>query len=158
SPMVKRPVRWSYTRVPVYSAPPSLTEHFTNSRFEFVGCCFEQEEREEREELGGEETTLSKAGQFSLDLETKRDAGLPYRYTFEGEVEDLSRQRIAGRASLVVHPAPWYIGVRESTDFVDASKGLDTEVVAVTPDGRVVPGVTVELALESQQWFSARRA
>ena len=33
-------------------------------------------------------------------------------YTLEGDVEDVSRQHIANRASITVHPAPWYVGVR----------------------------------------------
>ena len=52
------------------------------------------------------------AGELALDLPTKLDAGVPYVYTLEADVEDVSRQHIANRASVTVHPAPWYVGVR----------------------------------------------
>ena len=64
---------------------------------------------------------------------TTRDAGVPYVYTLEGDVEDVSRQHIANRASVIVHPAPWYIGVRRPRYFVEQKAGLKTEIVAVAP-------------------------
>ena len=65
----------------------------------------------------------------------------PYMYTLEGDVEDVSRQHIANRASLLVHPAPWYIGLRRSPYFLQQKQGLNTEIVTVAPDGQAVAGV-----------------
>ena len=59
---------------------------------------------------------------------------------------------------MLVHPAPWYIGLRRSSYFLAAEAGLNTEVVAVAPDGRVVTGVTVTVTLTQIQWTSVRRA
>ena len=83
---------------------------------------------------------------------------MPYTYTLEGEVEDLSRQKIAGRASFLVHPAPWYIGLQSPSSFVDQRKGLETAVITVTPDGVITPGVNVEVKLLQRQWHSVRQA
>ena len=69
---------------------------------------------------------------------------MPYSYTLEGDVEDVSRQHIANRASLTVHPAPWYIGVRRPPYFIEQKNGLKTEVVAVEPDGTIAAGVPVD--------------
>ena len=69
---------------------------------------------------------------------------MPYSYTLEGDVEDVSRQHIANRASLTVHPAPWYIGVRRPPYFVEQKNGLKTELVAVRPDGTLAAGVPVD--------------
>ena len=66
---------------------------------------------------------------------------MPYTYTLEGDVEDVSRQHIANRTSLLVHPAPWYIGVRRVPLFNEQRDGLKTELVAVGLDGKPVPGV-----------------
>ena len=79
-------------------------------------------------------------------------------YSLEGDVEDVSRQHIANRASLLVHPAPWYIGLRRPSYFLQQKQGLKTEIVAVAPDGKVVPGVTVTVTLTQIQWNSVRRA
>ncbi|HEV3484376.1 MAG TPA: alpha-2-macroglobulin family protein, partial [Vicinamibacterales bacterium] len=109
-------------------------------------------------EVARHEATLTTAGDLALTLDTRRDAGVPLRYTLEGDVEDVSREHIANRTSLVVHPAPWYIGLREPPYFVEQKSGFKTEVVAVAPDGRSVSGVEVELTLTQIQWNSVRRA
>jgi len=93
-----------------------------------------------------------------MDIQTGVGNGKPYRYTFEGDVEDASRQRIAGRASFLVHPAPWYVGVLRPSYFVDQKSGLQTAIVTVSPDGKVAPGVPVTITLQQTQWHSVRRA
>ena len=45
------------------------------------------------------EAKTTKTGELSLDLPTRLDAGVPYLYTLEADVEDVSRQHIANRAS-----------------------------------------------------------
>ena len=62
-------------------------------------------------------------GELPLTLDTEREAGVPYVYTLEGDVEDVSRQHIANRASLTVHPAPWYVGVQQPPYFVEQKDG-----------------------------------
>ena len=86
----------------------------------------------------------TRKGQLQLDLDTPASDGRPYQYTFEGDVEDVSRQHIAGRASTLVHPAPWYIGLQRPSLFVSQKDGLNTAVVAVSPRGTAAPGVPVE--------------
>ena len=55
---------------------------------------------------------------------------------------------IAGRASFVINPAPWYIGVKAPSYFTDQKTGLDSAIVAVSNEGLVVPGVTVRVTQE----------
>ena len=153
APMMKRPVRWSYSRSPYFVPPRAVTERFPADRFEFVA-----HRDEDREQIASREAALDASGQFSIDLTTVKDAGIPYTYTFEGDVEDVSRQRLAGRASFVVHPAPWYIGIQRPPYFVEQPKGLATAFVAVVPDGRSVAGVRLEVTLTQVQWHSVRRA
>ena len=76
-------------------------------------------------EVSRDEATLAKTGDLPLTLTPQADAGVPYMYSLEGDVEDVSRQHIANRASLLVHPAPWYIGLRRSSYFRAAEAGLD---------------------------------
>ncbi len=110
------------------------------------------------EDVGADENVLGANGQFTMNFDTSADLGRPYRYVFEGDVEDVSRQRIAGRASFVVHPAPWYVGVMVPSYFIDQKTGLGTAVVAVSNDGKVAAGVPVEISIKQIQWHSVRRA
>jgi len=154
--LTKRPVRWTFTRTPVYAPPASLTQAFADERFTFVG--YQEGARSERTDVKSDQATLDAKGELAVDLATLREAGLPYVYALEGDVEDVSRQHIANRASLTVHPAPWYVGVRRPSYFVDQKAGLDTALVTVSPEGKVVPGVDVRVTLRQVQWHSVRRA
>jgi uncharacterized protein YfaS (alpha-2-macroglobulin family) len=153
--MARRDLNWNFTRAPMSSVPSAITERYANDNFVFIGCCYPTERVEQ---LETDAVTLDAKGQKTLDLGTKVDAGLPYSYTLEGEVEDVSRQRIANRTSFVVHPAPWYIGVKSIPYFAEQAKGITTEIVAVTPDGKPAAGVAVHVSLTQTQWHSVRRA
>jgi len=153
--MGKRPVQWTATRQVLCSPPSAITEHFADARFVFAGDCANAAGNEQ---VGGDQAVLSATGQISVNLDTKIGEGRPYRYVFEGDVEDVSRQHIAGRASFVVHPAPWYIGVMRPSYFVDQKAGFNTAVVAVSNEGAIVPGVQVDVSMRQIQWHSVRRA
>src|SRR5204862_490111 len=84
--------------------------------------------------------------------------GFPYQYSIEGDVEDVSRQHIAGSASFTVHPAPWYVGVKRPSLFVEQKEGFNTSIVAAAPDGTPKAGVQVAVSLVQVQWHSVRRA
>jgi uncharacterized protein YfaS (alpha-2-macroglobulin family) len=154
--MGARPAKWRWTKSPVYDAPASLREAFPSDRWLFVGWA--DGAREAGGEVSAREAKLTAAGNLTVDLETERRAGVPYNYVLEGDVEDVSRQHIANRAAVLVHPAPWYVGLKRPDYFVEQKKGLVTEVVAVSPTGQVVPGVTVDVTLTQIQWTSVRRA
>lgn len=156
APMQTRPVKWTLTRSPLWDAPAPVREKFPQERWEFVGY----RDDEERGTVGvaGQETTLTKAGTLPLKLSTATSDGLPWEYSLEGDVEDVSRQHIANRAAAAVHPANWYVGIRRLPYFTEQKNGIKTEIVAVGLDGATVAGVPVELKLTQIQWRSVRRA
>jgi uncharacterized protein YfaS (alpha-2-macroglobulin family) len=156
--MANRPVEWTFSRVPVYDAPAAVQEKFPPERFTFVGYDWLSEDVRDRETVATKEETLDGNGVRTLSLDTPADAGEPFNYTLEGDVTDVSRQHIANRTTLRVHPAPWYIGVKNPPFFADVTSGLDTEIIAVTPEGLVAPGVPVKVTLQQIQWHSVRRA
>lgn len=155
SSMGTRKVTWRASRDVLCTAPAAIREHFADARFVFAGGC---DHRSGLEEVGSAETVLDANGQFTTTLNTQVDQGRPYRYTFEGDVEDVSRQHIAGRASFVVHPAPWYVGLMAPTYFVNQKSGFESAVVAISNQGAVIPGVPVQVTLRQVQWNSVRRA
>jgi alpha-2-macroglobulin len=155
--MAKRPVRWTLTRTPMYRAPAAISDRYPFSQFEFVGCC-DDSARLETEELAARTTEIDANGRLGVELETRPANGFPYQYGFEADLEDVSRQHIANRSTLVVHPAAFYIGLQRPPFFVDQKNGLKTAVVAASPTGAAVPGVTVDVTLVQLQWHSVRRA
>ncbi|MDI7267433.1 MAG: alpha-2-macroglobulin family protein, partial [Myxococcota bacterium] len=78
--------------------------------------------------------------------------------TVEGEVSDLDRTTSASRASAIVHPATFYVGLRRSRPgLLQAGGALDMNVVALAPDGRPRPGVAVSGTLYRREWHTVRR-
>ena len=155
SAVASRPIRWSVTRRPEYSLPAAITERYPDSRYAF-GARDRQEQ--DQPPIAGDTTTVDASGRFSTSVTLDRTADVAYRYTFEGEVEDVSRQRIANRASVVVHPASFYVGLSARDRFVTATTSASIGVVAVDLAGRAVAGRPITMALIRIQWNSVRTA
>jgi len=154
--MSGRPVKWTYSKSPVYDVPRAITEHFGESEYTFLGE--DPEKQRQPVNLLTKEAKLDAKGDLKLSLETDAADGWPWSYQLEGEVTDVSRQKIAGRNSLRIDPAPWYIGIKTPPYFADAAKGIDTAIVAAGLDGNAAAGVTVNVELRRIQWNSVRRA
>jgi hypothetical protein len=154
APMADRPVRWTYTRTPSWGVPAAIRNRYPEEQWTFLGYW----DRRQTQNLRSNEETLGSDGRLKLDLATSIDDGLPWSYTLEGEVSDITRQKIAGRASFVVNPAPWYVGAKTPPYFVDQKNGLDTEIVTARLDGLAEAGVTVNVVVKQIQWHSTRES
>ncbi|HUF48124.1 MAG TPA: MG2 domain-containing protein [Vicinamibacterales bacterium] len=150
-----RPVRWWIQRTPDSTVPAAILERFPRDRYAF-GYYARGVTAPER--LAGEDARLDEAGRLAVALPVEAGVDRTFRYTLEGDVEDVSRQRIANRAAMVVHPAPWHIGLRRPDYFATVEAGTSVDVLTVDPEGRTVPGVEVTLDLVRIQWNSVRRA
>jgi len=152
-------VRWTYTRSALWEVPEAVSDRYPTEQYAFLKEAWTENDSGDRgAELQQKEEALGPDGSLRLDLPTDKTAGLPYAYTLEGEVTDVSRQTLAGRASFAVHPAPWYLGLKRPGFFCDTKTGLQSEVVAVTPRGEKAAGVAVHATLVQVQWISVRRA
>ena len=153
APMKSAPVRWTYSRTAAYGAPSSLLRNFPLEGFAFGA----RPPSYGRTELRADEDPTDAEGGFEVELETTGGDGVRYDYQIEGEVTDVSRQRIANRASFSVHPAAVYVGVKLPY-FVDQSAGVNAALVALTPDGAYVPDTDIAVTVQHVQWISTRRA
>ena len=153
TPMSGRPVSWKFDRLGIGDVPAAITQKYSEDRWGFVAW----DEKIERLTVAGEEAKLAGDGQLPVELKTTR-AGVPLVYQLEGDVEDVSRQHIANRTTVVVHPAPWYVGIRQPAYFTDQKAGVSTEIITVGLDGKPVAGIPVEVELTQVQWKSVREA
>ena len=77
----------------------------------------------------------------------------PEELTFEAEVQDLSQQTQAGRASVLIHPAEFYLGLRQPKKrFLAIGAEMPAEVVALTSKGVRQSNVPVTLELWRRTW------
>ena len=125
-------------------------------RWTFVGWC-ERRARCDRAVVS-RRSRRRRAPASSRSTCDEADAGVPYVYTLEADVEDVSRQHIANRASVIVHPAPWYVGVRQPATSSSRRPARRPRSSPSSPTGQVVPGVPVDVKLTQVQWNSVRRA
>jgi uncharacterized protein YfaS (alpha-2-macroglobulin family) len=158
APMSGRTTNWTYSKIELLDAPVKVTDRWPTDRYTFLGRDWSEDGAPSTITISQEEGKLDAKGRLPLSLETDVAAGVPFEYRLEGVVTDVTRQQIAGRASMRVDPAPWYIGLRRPPFFADAGKSIETEVVAVGLDGLAVAGVNVKLELKRIQWASVRQA
>jgi uncharacterized protein YfaS (alpha-2-macroglobulin family) len=154
--MASRPVKWTYSKSPIYDVPHAIRERFAEGQWEFLGE--DSENQRTRETIDTKEPKLDAKGELHLSLDTDLTAGQPWSYELEGNVTDISRQQLAGRTAFRVDPAPWYIGVKTPDYFADVAKGVDTSIVAVSLDGTATAGVKVGVDLHRIQWNSVRES
>jgi uncharacterized protein YfaS (alpha-2-macroglobulin family) len=156
APMAERSVHWTYTRKPVSGVPAAVRDRFPEEQWEFLPQW--DARLREVETLESKEEKLDASGEVRAELPTRADSPWPYEYSLEGEVTDVSRQKIAGRATYRVDPAPWYLAVRRLPYFADSGKPVVTEIAAVDLAGRPQPDVHVSVDVRQVQWHAVRRA
>lgn len=156
SAMSKRSVRWSLERQPGFGVPAALRQNESWKNFGFG--YYVDVPRPHDPKVAGETAALDPQGKLTLDLPTSHDVDYPYAYKFIGEVEDVSRQRIADAATLVLYPSSVFVGLKTDKYFVTTEKGADLEIVVVDHAGKAVAGVPVQVSMKRIQWNSVRRA
>ena len=108
--------------------------------------------------IGHGEGTLDASGLFvfnqGLALPGQRSAE---RVVASVEVTDPSRQVIAGEASVLVHPADFYLGIETPKDwFFTTPSKLAPNVLALSPKGERLFGHKVRVELVQRRWTLAR--
>ncbi|MGD0525878.1 MAG: Ig-like domain-containing protein [Polyangiaceae bacterium] len=153
APMAGAKVRWNVTRARTWFTPPGA-DGFVVSDDAYEA---ELESRAPRAgKLQSGEGALDAHGVFAakvpLALEGQHGTEV---VTLEAEVEDVSRQTAAGRASGLVHPAAFYVALRRPKDwFVGKGDAVRADVAAVEPAGKHRAGVPVHVDLVRRTWTS----
>ena len=78
--------------------------------------------------------------------------------TLEATVQSPSRKAISNRIQTTVHRGEFYIGLQPSTSFLEQGKTLSLNVIAVDPEGRILPRKKVNVKLLKREWRSVRQA
>ncbi len=97
-------------------------------------------------------------GSFNVDVgAVEATAGRTWRYTVEAEVTDVSRQAVANRTSVTVHPASVYAGVRIPGGFGAVGKETVVEIIAVDTVGHRVSATPVDVVIKRRDWKNVRK-
>lgn len=154
APMGNVALRTSASRTAAYFAPPGAEGYVLTDEASVVDKV---ETNPRAEELSGGEDTLDDLGSAkrSLKLDLPRMAGPEY-VTLEAEVRDLTNQTVAREATVLVHPASFYLGLkRPERRFLAVGADFPATVVAFDPAGKHLPGVAAKIELIRRVWQSA---
>jgi uncharacterized protein YfaS (alpha-2-macroglobulin family) len=155
APMSGGKVRFNAMRSRTSFTPPGLGEGFEVDDDAYRWGLTDTSPRGGK--LQGGDGALSEKGTFEsvVGLTLPKQDG-PENVIFDAEVEDLSRQTIAGGATALVHPAEFYLAIERPKDlFVSANTPLRAGVMAVEPSGTHRAGVGVRVELVSLTWATA---
>jgi uncharacterized protein YfaS (alpha-2-macroglobulin family) len=160
APMAHAPVRWSarQTAVSPWEIDIPGTEGY---QIGDAGDWWDAEfDGDGEQTLATGVDTLDERGYRDLAVKAEpRADGLPSRMTVIAEVVDANRQSVAAVASVLVHPADFYLGARVQGDdwFWTAGTPVRVGVIAVLPDGRTMAGVAVWGTVVRREWHRVRR-
>src|SRR5207244_1882302 len=76
APMSSRPVKWTYSKSPLYDVPRKIADRFPEDQWEFLGS----EARGDKTIIQTKEQKLNAKGELKLELETDLTAGDPLSY------------------------------------------------------------------------------
>ncbi|HYQ41373.1 MAG TPA: MG2 domain-containing protein [Polyangiaceae bacterium] len=156
APMAKASGRYTVSRAPSYFEVPN-SEGFSTSAAAFHADL--EEQGLTTSQLVAQSGNLDEHGalSFSQKLELPAQRG-PELLSAELEVSDVSRQSIAGSTSAIVHPAEFYLALKEPEDYFAAAPGkFATSVLALSPKGERLSGKSVKVELISRRWTYARQ-
>ena len=103
--------------------------------------------------LGSGSTTTDANGQVIANLtDTKAPVISPMTITVEGQTTDESGQYIAGRTSILAHPANVYVGMNTDRYFGQENTPLDINLIAVTPDSEPLNEQKISLNVIEIRW------
>ena len=123
-----------------------------------------EEERDESSGSGAVFTnatdTLDAGGHLTLKAAAPAPPkGKPSWIAFEATVTDVNRQTVTAGASVLLHPASFYLGAKTlgTEYFWTAGKPRTVSVLAVTPEGARLSGIAIHGALIRREWHQVRR-
>ncbi|MDC0671410.1 alpha-2-macroglobulin family protein [Nannocystis radixulma] len=154
--MDKAQVEWTVTREPAALPSGPLVD---------AGLVFtEQEDEWWEEEDSDDDWSRAGSGQLGPDGTLKISQKLdvsgtvgPQNFTLEADVADTSYRHIAGRGSVVVHPASRYAGLKIARPWSDVGAPVSVQLGVVDRDGKSVEGVPVTARMYEVDWTYSKK-
>ncbi len=87
-----------------------------------------------------------------IDFPTALTPPEPIVVKAEASVMDVNRQAWNANASLLVHPAELYVGIRSERLFVQREQPLKIEAIVTDLDGKPIPGVKITMRAARLDW------
>ncbi|HFQ92612.1 MAG TPA: hypothetical protein ENK32_01265, partial [Anaerolineae bacterium] len=137
---------WRYPIEPLYS--PGFAGEFVEYD---VGFPYPPDGGETAYETFTGFTDAAGTHYLQLDFE-EMTAPRPFSVMADATVMDVNRQAWTAGASLLVHPAEWYVGLRSATTFVQQGEPLEIEAIVTDVDGNAISNVSIQMEAGRLDW------
>ena len=152
--MAHQKVNWHLRLNPTSFAPPGHKGYIFGNQID----RWEDFDQERSRLLSSDESVLDKDGRTNISAkllpEQEKDSVMA---ALEATVESPSRRMISSRVQAVVHRGEFYIGLQPQTTFLKKGKPLEVNLIAVSPEGKLIPEKKIQLTLIKREWHAARR-
>ncbi|HET7232322.1 MAG TPA: alpha-2-macroglobulin family protein [Longimicrobium sp.] len=149
-PLAGAPVHWNVTATPGSYTPPGWDEWTFSDEPAWWRAEYHPRGSTRTRSFDG---ATNAAGENVLRIAfDAADPPRPYGVRAEATVTDVNRQTWSASASLLVHPASIYVGMRLQRAWLAAGDSIDLDLVAVDLDGAAVAGRTVEVHALRRVW------
>lgn len=154
APLKNAPVRWRMTVTGDSYTPPGYEGYYFEPLYWLT-----RYDRSQYRELENGEDVLDEYGNLSVASKVNvGEIGMTSLLMLEADATSSSRQVISGRTSVTVHNGEFYLGIGQQTTFVKADSAMKFKLIAVSPEGKAVPGVEMTFRVVQRIWNSIRRA
>jgi len=149
-PLPAAPVHWVVTAEPGSYSPPGWDAWSFGDTPGWYRPVYRSGGNARRETLDG---ATNAAGENVLRVAfTGAEPPRPYTVRAEATVTDVNRQTWSTAASLLVHPARVYAGVRMERAWLGVGDSIDLDLVAVDVNGAPVAGRTLDVKVTRTVW------
>ncbi|MBX3259190.1 MAG: hypothetical protein KF782_05820 [Labilithrix sp.] len=145
------PVKWNVTRRSVGYSPPNRGDYHFGPEPRLFWSWRSSKKDESKTEDWTSKTNPQGIHRIRLDFDAV-EPSYPMSLDLVGQVEDVNRQQWAGRASMLVHPAAIYSGVKLAKSFIRAGENIEVDGVIVDVDGKASPGRSVTMKAARIDW------
>lgn len=142
-------VKWSVSSIPTTFTPPNRGDY---SFGKWVPWWSDESESEERnnENFTGH-TDASGKHRLRIDFDSVRPAR-PTSLVAEASVQDVNRQTWTSQATILVHPANLYVGLRSEKMFVPQGEPLVVQTIVTDLDGQAIGDREVKMQAVRLDW------
>jgi uncharacterized protein YfaS (alpha-2-macroglobulin family) len=148
------PVQWRVTRSTTSFTPPNRSEfHFGPEPSFYWSWHGKPPSGSEgtKTETWTSHTNPQGIHRLRVDFDAL-EPSYPMSLDMTAEVEDVNRQQWAGRTTMLVHPADYYVGLRLAKSFIRAGENIDLDMLASDVDGKLVAGRAITVKAARIDW------
>ncbi len=146
--LANAPVKWSVIATPTQFTPPNRSDYAFG---EWIPWWHDSSSGDTNtQELSG---TTDASGKHRLHIDFDRvDPSRPSTVTASATVTDVNRQQWRSSATLLIHPADLYVGLKSDKTFVQPDQPLQVQAIVTDLDGKLVEQHDIKMVATRLSW------